>query len=78
MKKQSVFTYAEHKEMQSQPLDVKLEQAREWIRETFRQGKKVALAFSGGKDSTALWHLIRTTCPEEAKNMFIIFGNTGV
>jgi len=77
-KKQSVFTYAEMQEMQALPLDKKIEQAQEITRETFKQGKKIALAFSGGKDSTALWHLIRTTCPEEAKNMIVIFGNTGV
>lgn len=77
-KKQSVYTYAEMQEMQAWPLDKKIEKAQEIIRETFRRGKKIALAFSGGKDSTALWHLIRETCPEEAKNMVVIFGNTGV
>ncbi|HSW36424.1 MAG TPA: hypothetical protein VLH18_07455, partial [Candidatus Limnocylindrales bacterium] len=76
-KKQSVFSYAEMQEMQAWPLDKKIEKAQEIIRETFRRGKKVALAFSGGKDSTALWHLIRETCPEEAKDMVTIFGNTG-
>jgi len=64
--------------MQSWDLDKKIEKAKEVIRETFKQGKKIALAFSGGKDSTALWHLILTTCPEHAKNMVVIFGNTGV
>ena len=64
--------------MQSWELDKKIEAAKEVIHETFKQGKKIALAFSGGKDSTALWHLILTTCPEEAKDMVVIFGNTGV
>ena len=77
-KKASVFTYAEMQEMQAWSFEKKVEKAREIIRETFKQGKKIALAFSGGKDSTALWHLIRTTCPEEAKSMVVIFGNTGV
>lgn len=77
-KKQSVFSYAEMQKMQAWPLAKKIEKAQEIIRETFRRGKKVALAFSGGKDSTALWHLIRETCPDEAKNMAVIFGNTGV
>jgi 3'-phosphoadenosine 5'-phosphosulfate sulfotransferase (PAPS reductase)/FAD synthetase len=77
-KKQSVYKYSELQEMQSWTLDKKIEKAKEVIRETFKDGKKVALAFSGGKDSTALWHLIRTTCPEQAKNMVVIFGNTGV
>jgi len=77
-KKQSVFKYSELQEMQSWDLDKKIESAKEVILETFKQGKKIALAFSGGKDSTALWHLILTTCPEQAKNMVVIFGNTGV
>jgi 3'-phosphoadenosine 5'-phosphosulfate sulfotransferase (PAPS reductase)/FAD synthetase len=77
-KKQSTFKYSELQQMWSWPLEKKIEKAREIIRETFKQGKKIALAFSGGKDSTALWHLIRETCPEEAKNMIVIFGNTGV
>ena len=37
-----------------------------------------ALAFSAGKDSTLLWHLIRTYFPEQAGRMAIIYGNTGV
>lgn len=78
LKKQSIFKYAELQEMQSWELDKKIEKAREVIIETFKQGKKIALAFSGGKDSTALWHLILTTCPEQAKDMVVIFGNTGV
>jgi 3'-phosphoadenosine 5'-phosphosulfate sulfotransferase (PAPS reductase)/FAD synthetase len=77
-KKQSVYTYAQMQKMQALPLKYKVNIAKHIIQETFKHGKKIALAFSGGKDSTALWHLIRETCPEEAKNMIIIFGNTGV
>lgn len=78
VKKNSVYTYAQLQKMWALPLENKIEVAKNIIRRTFKQGKKVALAFSGGKDSTALWHLIRETCPEEAKNMVVIFGNTGV
>ena len=77
-KRQNIYSHAELKEMQVWPLEKKIEKAQDVIRETFKRGKKFALAFSGGKDSTALWHLIRETCPEEAKNMIVIFGNTGV
>ena len=78
MKKKSVYTYAQLQKMQELSLENKVKVAQKIIRDTFKQGKKVALAFSGGKDSTALWHLIRETCPEEAKKMIVIFGNTGV
>ena len=77
-KRPKAYEYSELQAMQVWPLEKKIEKAQEIIRETFREGKKVALAFSGGKDSTALWHLIRATCPEQAKNMIVIFGNTGV
>ncbi|MFZ3132708.1 MAG: phosphoadenosine phosphosulfate reductase family protein [Desulfosporosinus sp.] len=77
-KRQSIFKYSELQEMQSWELDKKIEKAKEIIRETFKRGNKIALAFSGGKDSTALWHLIRETCPDEASKMIVIFGNTGV
>jgi 3'-phosphoadenosine 5'-phosphosulfate sulfotransferase (PAPS reductase)/FAD synthetase len=78
MKKQSIYTYAQLQKMQALSLENKVNIAKRYIRDTFKRGKKVALAFSGGKDSTMLWHLIRETCPDEAKNMIIIFGNTGV
>ncbi|WP_042338240.1 phosphoadenosine phosphosulfate reductase family protein [Desulfosporosinus youngiae] len=77
-KRQSKYKYSQLQKMWELPLEFKLNVARKIIRDTFKQGKKIALAFSGGKDSTALWHLIRETCPEQAKDMVVIFGNTGV
>ena len=74
----SIFTYAQLQEMWALPFEDKVIIAQDIIRETFRQGKKIALAFSGGKDSTVLWDLIRKTCPAEAAEMTVIFGNTGV
>jgi len=76
--KKQAYKYAQLQKMQALPLEYKVNIAKNIIRKTFKQGKKIALAFSGGKDSTALWHLIRETCPEESKNMIVIFGNTGV
>jgi 3'-phosphoadenosine 5'-phosphosulfate sulfotransferase (PAPS reductase)/FAD synthetase len=78
VKKQSIYTYAQLQKMQALPLENKINVAKKFIRDTFKRGQKVALAFSGGKDSTMLWHLIRETCPDESENMIIIFGNTGV
>ena len=77
-RRNGAYAYDELKKMWDLPFEQKIELAQKIIRDTFRAGKKIALAFSGGKDSTALWHLIRETCPEESKNMIIIFGNTGV
>ena len=37
-----------------------------------------AIAFSGGKDSTVLWHLIRTHFPEWTDKIAVIYGNTGI
>ena len=78
MKNNNIYTYAELQKMQALPFENKVLIAQDIIRQTFAKGNKAALAFSGGKDSTALWHLIQDTCPDEAKNMIIIFGNTGV
>ena len=77
-KRKDIYTYPELQKLWELPLSAKIEVAQNIIRETFAHGEKTALAFSGGKDSTALWHLIRETCPNEAKNMIVIFGNTGV
>jgi 3'-phosphoadenosine 5'-phosphosulfate sulfotransferase (PAPS reductase)/FAD synthetase len=64
---------------QKKPLDYKIDKAVEAIRTSFEVCKsRAALAFSGGKDSTVLWHLIRTRFPEQSSDMAVIFGNTGV
>lgn len=61
------------------PLDYKIETAIAAVGTGFAACKHTpALAFSGGKDSTILWDLIRRFFPEEAEKMVIIFGNTGV
>jgi len=62
---------------QKKSLDYKIEVAVQEIEKGFSASKHhPAIAFSGGKDSTVLWHLIKTYFPE--KQYYIIFGNTGV
>lgn len=59
------------------PLDYKIDRAIAAIESGFTASKhNTAIAFSGGKDSTVLWHLIRTHFPEQTPE--VIYGNTGV
>ncbi len=60
-------------------LEYKIKSAVEAISKGISASKhNIALAFSGGKDSTVLWDLIRRFYPEAADKMYIIYGNTGV
>ena len=62
---------------QKKPLDYKVEKAFDAILDAYDQSNRnAAIAYSGGKDSTVLWHLIRRILPDE--KIHIIFGNTGV
>ena len=73
----TVFTFKEVIEEQKQPLDYKIGKAVEAMGEAFSLSKgAVGLAFSGGKDSTVLWHLARTHFPD--REYHVIFGNTTV
>lgn len=73
------MTYKQLEAEQEKTLDYKIEKAVEAIRKGFSVSKHTpALAFSGGKDSTVLWDIIRRFLPEEAKRLHIIYGNTGV
>lgn len=76
-KMSTVYTFKEIIEAQKQPLDYKIHAAVEAIGEGFKRSKSaVGVAFSGGKDSTVLWHLIRTYFPDAKYH--VIFGNTTV
>lgn len=73
----SKYTFAEVSKLQRKPLDEKINTAVRVIGEAFALSKSaVAVAFSGGKDSTVLWHLIRTYYPE--MEYYVLFGNTTV
>jgi 3'-phosphoadenosine 5'-phosphosulfate sulfotransferase (PAPS reductase)/FAD synthetase len=64
---------------QTKPLEYKINEAVRAVKDGFSVCvSRPALAFSGGKDSTVLWDIIRRFCPEESKNLAVIFGNTGV
>lgn len=71
------MTFAEVAAEQRKPLEYKIERAVEAIEDGFKKRKNMAaVAFSGGKDSTVLWHLIRQYFSYET--YAVIFGNTTV
>lgn len=77
MRQKAVYTFKEVMEEQKKPLDYKIQKAVEAVAEGFRLSRgAVGVSFSGGKDSTVLWHLIRTYFPDAEYN--VIFGNTTV
>ena len=77
MQNEPFMTFKKIHQEFKKPLDYKIEKAVEAIASGFAVSiHNTAIAFSGGKDSTVLWHLIRTHFPE--KHPYIIFGNTGV
>lgn len=74
----AVYSFKEIIEMQKLTLDEKVEISIEIIKEGLLLSQsKCALAFSGGKDSQVLWHLLKTYFSKEHKEVAIIFGNTG-
>jgi len=73
------ISYKDLVKEQERDLDHKIDKAKSAIESAYKACKhKAAIAFSGGKDSTVLWHLIRTLFPEQAAKTVIIYGNTGV
>ncbi|MEA5144748.1 MAG: phosphoadenosine phosphosulfate reductase family protein [Candidatus Limiplasma sp.] len=71
------ITYDELNAMQKWPLEDKMEHAVAAILAGVNASKhQMAIAFSGGKDSTVLWWLFREYFP--GVRPYVIFGNTGV
>lgn len=74
-KKELKHDISELKQMQSLPLDMKIKLTRDRIRSWYNYfGGDVYVSFSGGKDSTALLHLVREMYPEVPA----VFVNTGL
>lgn len=60
---------------QKRDLDYKISKSVEAIASGLEVCKhRPAIAFSGGKDSTVLWHLIRTYFPDWNERFVIIYG----
>jgi len=65
----------ELKQMQSLPLEAKIQKSKMRIREWYEKwNAQVYVSFSGGKDSTVLLHLVRSICPEVSA----VFCDTGL
>lgn len=66
-------SYQELVELQARPLKQKIDDAHRMIERALSQGK-AAVAWSGGKDSTVLVHMVRQHEPD----VLIVWNNTGV
>lgn len=66
-------TYQRLQELYNQPAEQKLKHAHSLIEEALSRGK-AAIAWSGGKDSTVLLHMVRQHAPD----ILVVWNNTGV
>lgn len=75
------YSFREIMELQKLPLSDKVAISCEALRRAFRRHKphhRMALAFSGGKDSQVVSDLIERYFPDMHTRMYCIFGNTGI
>lgn len=68
------YTYDELQQLQAMDLGAKVAWAHERIETALAHLSNPSLAFSAGKDSTVLLHLVRQHKPD----MHVIYGNTGI
>jgi len=67
-----LFNYEEIKRLLKAPYEEKLELANRCIAEVLQQSKKPCVAFSGGKNSLVLLHLVL----QQKKDIIVLFNNT--
>lgn len=73
------YTFKEIIDLQRLPLEEKIKISVEILRRAYDLSRhNVAIAFSGGKDSTVVADLIERFLPECHTKTYCIFGNTGV
>ncbi len=73
------YKFEEIIRFQKLPLDVKELITVEVLRQAFAVSRhKIAVAFSGGKDSQVVSDIIERNFPEKFKEIYCIFGNTGI
>lgn len=73
------YSYKEIFELQKLPLEIKEKISVEVLERSFRLSRhRIALAFSGGKDSQVVSDLIERNFPYKFKEIHCIFGNTGI
>jgi 3'-phosphoadenosine 5'-phosphosulfate sulfotransferase (PAPS reductase)/FAD synthetase len=70
----NTYTYEQLRAWQSEDLDFKIAWARERIERALAQLERPSLAFSAGKDSTVLLHMLRPYKPD----ITTIYGNTTI
>ena len=68
------YEYKEYERLQALPLDEKIEWSVVCVERAIAQLKTPSLAFSAGKDSTVLLHLVRQVRPQ----IITIWGNTTI
>jgi len=73
-KRKKTYSFAQLDEWQAAPLDQKIAWARKTIERALESLENPALAFSAGKDSTVLLHLLRQYKPD----IITIYGNTSI